>query len=111
LQEREESLTTFILTVEFIGYAARTASARQQPGYWTLMPYIIQNIYILLAPALFAASIYMVLGRIILLADGEAHSIVKRRWLTKLFVCGDIFSFMVQSGGTNPFPRPFFLFI
>ncbi|KAL7913766.1 RTA1 like domain-containing protein [Trichoderma velutinum] len=84
---------------EFIGYAARAGSASQEPGCWRLMPYIIQNMYILLGPPLFAASIYMILGRIILLTDGEIHSIIKQRWLTKTFVIGDLLCFLFQSGG------------
>lgn len=63
------------------------------------MPYIIQSIFLLVAPALFAASIYMILGRIILLTDGESHSLIRSRWLTKLFVVGDVFSFVLQAGG------------
>ena len=42
----------------------------------------------------------MEFGRIIALSDGEMHSIVKKQWLTKLFVCGDIISFIAQAGGT-----------
>lgn len=64
-----------------------------------MMPYVIQSMYILLAPALFAASIYMILGRIILLTGGEAHSMIKQRWLTKTFVFGDMLCFAFQSGG------------
>ena len=45
---------------------------------------------ILIAPTLFAASIYMELGRIILLVDGEHHAIIRKRWLTKIFVVGDV---------------------
>lgn len=41
----------------------------------------------------------MILGRIILLTDGETHSIFKKRWLTKFFVFGDVFSFLLQSSG------------
>ena len=55
--------------------------------------------FLLLAPALFAASIYMILGRIILLVEGEAHSIIKRRWLTKIFVAGDVVCFLLLAGG------------
>jgi hypothetical protein len=54
---------------------------------------------LLLAPAFFAASIYMVLGRLILLVDGEAHSIIRAKWLTKVFVLGDVVSFLTQSAG------------
>ena len=83
---------------EWIGYIGRALSAAQTPN-WTLGPYIIQVILLLVAPALFAASIYMELGRIILLVDGEDRSLIKKKWLTKFFVAGDIFSFTVQAGG------------
>jgi hypothetical protein len=66
----------------------------------------VQSLLLLLAPALFAASIYMVLGRIILLTDGEAHSLIRARWLTKLFVMGDVLSFLGQSAGKPPLPFP-----
>lgn len=60
----------------------------------------MQTLLILVAPALFAASIYMVLGRIILLVDGEELSLIRKRWLTKIFVTGDILSFVMQGAGT-----------
>lgn len=41
----------------------------------------------------------MILGRIILLTEGEVHSIIKQKWLTKIFVIGDIVSFIMQGGG------------
>ena len=59
----------------------------------------MQSILLLVAPALFAASIYMTLGRIILLTDGEKHSLISRKWLTKIFVAGDVLSFFMQGGG------------
>ncbi|OCK95051.1 RTA1 like protein, partial [Cenococcum geophilum 1.58] len=48
---------------------------------------------------LLAASIYMILGRIITLTDGDSRSMIKRRWITKIFVAGDIISFLGQSAG------------
>ena len=87
-------------TVETVGYVGRAQSAKNQ---WALGPYIIQSILLLVAPALFAASIYMTLGRIILIRDAEQYSIIKKKWLTKVFVCGDILSFLMQSGG-NKYP-------
>lgn len=65
------------------------------------MPFVIQNTYILLAPALFAATIYMMLGRLIRRCGGEAYSLVPIRWLTKLFVLGDVLSFTVQGGAAG----------
>ncbi|KAK9312500.1 RTA1 like protein-domain-containing protein [Lipomyces starkeyi] len=83
---------------ETIGYIGRILSSRETPN-WTLGPYIIQTLFLLVAPALFAASIYMELGRIILVVDGESCSLIPRRWLTKIFVIGDVLSFLMQSGG------------
>lgn len=59
----------------------------------------MQSLLLLIAPALFAASIYIVLGRIIILVDGERHSLIRQRFLTKIFVAGDVISFLVQAGG------------
>jgi RTA1 like protein len=59
----------------------------------------MQSILLLVAPALFAASIYIVLGRIILLTNGEQYSLIRQKRLTLTFVCGDVVAFMTQSGG------------
>ena len=85
---------------ESIGYIGRVLSSREAPDY-TLGPYIIQSLLLLIAPVLFAASIYMELGHIVLLVDGETHSPIKRKFLTAIFVLGDIFAFMVQSTGAS----------
>jgi hypothetical protein len=65
------------------------------------MPFILQNVFLLLPPTLFAASIYMILGRTIRLVNGERHSVVPLKWLTKAFVGGDVFSFCIQGGGAG----------
>ncbi|KAE9377347.1 RTA1 like protein [Stipitochalara longipes BDJ] len=83
---------------EFVGYCAR-ASAHNKTG--KLMPYIFQNFFILVAPALFAASIYKTLGRIIRSVQGERLSLVRVNWLTKTFVIGDVMSFVVQGGSAG----------
>jgi len=83
---------------EMIGYIGRAISSQNQ---WTLGPYIIQAVLILVAPALFAASIYMTLGRIILLVDGEKYALINRRWLTRIFVIGDVVSFLTQASGAG----------
>lgn len=62
----------------------------------------MQSLLLLVAPALFAASIYIILGRVILMTDGERHSLIRQKWLTKIFVAGDVISFLVQGGGTTP---------
>lgn len=60
---------------------------------------MVQSLLLLLAPALFAASVYMIFGRLIRLLGGERYSIIRVKWLTKIFVLGDALSFLVQSGG------------
>ncbi|KAI3392259.1 hypothetical protein diail_5947 [Diaporthe ilicicola] len=65
-----------------------------------LLPYIIQSIFILVAPALFAATIYMILGRLIVrVPSGPSCSLIRPSWLTKVFVIGDCFSFLLQASG------------
>ena len=58
-----------LLVVEYVGYVGRAISSEQSP-HWTLGPYVVQAVLLLVAPALFAATIYIELGRIILLVDG-----------------------------------------
>lgn len=65
------------------------------------MPFAIQNALILLAPVLFAASIYMTLSRVIRSVGGERHSIFRPLWLTRIFVTGDILAMVIQSGASG----------
>ncbi|KAJ0426849.1 RTA1 like protein-domain-containing protein [Aspergillus carlsbadensis] len=84
------------LLLEAAGYAARIFS-----HYDTLAlgPYIVQTMLILVAPPLFAASIYMTLGRLIVNLGAEKASIIRVKYITKIFVVGDVVSFLLQCGG------------
>ncbi|KAH8596878.1 RTA1 like protein-domain-containing protein [Bisporella sp. PMI_857] len=81
---------------EVAGYTGR-ALGNNNPN--SLPLFLMQAVTLLVAPALFAASIYMILGRIILLTQAESMSPIRAKWLTKIFVCGDVLSFLVQAGG------------
>ncbi|MCJ1306220.1 hypothetical protein MMC08_009038 [Hypocenomyce scalaris] len=83
---------------ELVGYVGRVVSSQNQ---WLLSPYIMQTLLILVAPALFAATIYMTLGRIILLLQGEKHAVIRPKRLTKIFVSGDVLCFLVQAGSAG----------
>ncbi|KAH6673911.1 RTA1 like protein-domain-containing protein [Plectosphaerella plurivora] len=83
---------------EIIGYVGR-AAAYNSTG--ALMPYVLQSTFLLLAPVLFAASLYMTLSRIIRAVDGASFSIIRPTWLTRIFVAGDAFSFLVQASGAG----------
>ncbi|KAJ5351371.1 hypothetical protein N7452_000345 [Penicillium brevicompactum] len=84
------------LLLECAGYFARIFSHFDTKA---LGPYIVQTMLILVAPPLFAASIYMTLGRIIVKLDAEEMSLVPIKYLTKVFVVGDVISFLLQCGG------------
>ncbi|RAK96844.1 RTA1 domain-containing protein [Aspergillus ibericus CBS 121593] len=81
---------------QIIGYAAR-ADAHFHTTSTTL--YAVQTLLILLAPTLYAASIYMVLGRIITFLHAQHLSVIPVQWMTKIFVSGDILSFLLQGAG------------
>lgn len=78
----------------------RCVAAQQSPD-WTVPVYSTHTIFVLVAPSVFAASIYMCLGRIIRITDGERHSLIRAKWLTKIFVIGDVISFLMQGAGKN----------
>lgn len=75
-------------------------SSQQSPN-WTIGPYVMQSTLLLIAPALFAASIYMELGRVILMVKGEQLALVRVSWMTKIFVAGDVLSFLMQASGAG----------
>ena len=83
-------------TVEIIGLAARASS---KSNLSAKDPFIIQTLFILLAPILFAASIYMFLGRLIRATGHVELSFIRINWLSKIFICGDILCFLVQAIG------------
>ena len=82
--------------VQVIGYCGR-AWSHSDPT--KIGGYVMQSTLILIAPALFAASIYMILGRLIRVLGAESLSIIPVSWMTKIFVLGDVVSFFMQAGG------------
>ncbi|KAH7128655.1 RTA1 like protein-domain-containing protein [Dendryphion nanum] len=83
---------------EALGYATR-AYGHSHPT--ELNPVIVQTLLILLAPILFAASVYMFLGRIIRASGESSLSMIRPTLLTKVFVGGDIVCFLVQALGAG----------
>lgn len=43
----------------------------------------------------------MILGRLIMRTNSASFSIVRAKWVTKMFVTGDILCFFIQSGGAG----------
>ncbi|KAK7998959.1 hypothetical protein PG991_014634 [Apiospora marii] len=61
--------------------------------------FVMQAILILVAPALYAASVYMILGRLIRTLRADSLSLLPIAWATKVFVVSDVVSFTLQAGG------------
>ncbi|KAF7125540.1 hypothetical protein CNMCM5793_001779 [Aspergillus hiratsukae] len=83
---------------ETFGYYGRAWSHQDRTaiGSWAL-----QEMLILCAPPFIAASIYMVLARIIRALDAEHHSSISIKRLTPIFVLNDVFCFLTQLAGAG----------
>lgn len=87
-----------IRTGETFGYYGRAWSheSRFEISSWAL-----QEMLILCAPPLVAATVYMVLGRIIRSFGAEHLSSMRVKWLTFVFVMNDVLCFCTQLGGAG----------
>ncbi|KAH8432707.1 RTA1 domain-containing protein [Aspergillus melleus] len=90
--------TTFIVgaIMMTIGYIARTISANNKTS---LPPYIAQSVCTLLPPSLYAATIYMIYGRVVIHLREPRLSLVSPYKVTKIFVIGDAIAFLTQASG------------
>ncbi|RMJ23358.1 RTA1 domain protein [Aspergillus sp. HF37] len=79
-----------------LGYIFRLISARLPDS---LIPYVCQSLFIILPPSLYAATIYMIYGRIVNHVGKPQLSIISPRRVTKVFVLGDATAFLLQLGG------------
>jgi hypothetical protein len=97
LKQNKDSLELiFYRLVEAVGLLGRAYSSKHLEEK---SPYELQTILILLAPILFAASVYMFLGRLIRVSRHPELCLIRIGWLTPIFVIGDIFCFFVQAIG------------
>lgn len=79
-----------------LGYVARYFSANAPAD---LGPYIIQSLFIILPPSLYAATIYIIFGRLVVFVKAPAASLIRPTRITKIFVVGDVIAFFMQAGG------------
>lgn len=61
--------------------------------------YIAQSLFIILPPSLYAATVYMIYGRLVVFVDAAEASTIRPTRVTKIFVCGDVAAFFMQAGG------------
>lgn len=86
----------FGIVVEVVGYIGRAVSAKH---VYSLPPFAIQTVFLLVAPTLYAASIYMLFGRMAHLMFVENLMIMPARYNTLIFVLGDVGSLLLQAAG------------
>lgn len=90
-------LPVFIGGVMLVGgYATRLVV---RTNLYNIPIYAVSTLLILLPPSLFAASIYMCFGRLLLFLNQTSVSLVNVHWVTKTFLMGDVISFMCQGAG------------
>ncbi|KAF4629381.1 hypothetical protein G7Y89_g8765 [Cudoniella acicularis] len=83
-------------TLMTLGYTERYLSAKS-PDKVAL--YAAQSLFIILPPSLYAATMYMIYGRIVLFVNNPSASLIRPTRVTKIFVCGDVVAFLLQAGG------------
>ncbi|GCB19014.1 protein RTA1 [Aspergillus awamori] len=83
---------------ETFGYYGRAWSHQ---GRTLIGPWALQEMLILCAPPFIAATIYMILGRMIVAFAAEHHSVIRPKWLTKIFVLNDVICFLTQIAGAG----------
>ncbi|KAL4804719.1 RTA1 domain protein [Aspergillus unguis] len=99
-QTRAWFFTPFALggIFQIIGYSTRIAAHNNTEN---VPIYAIHTLLILLAPPLYAASMYMALGRLITFLHAETLSLVPVRYLTAVFVTGDVVAFLMQAAESS----------
>lgn len=86
------------MALETLGYAGRSISSVDQQ---VVGPYVLQVLLLLVAPTLYAATIYMLFGRLTHLLFAEQILILPARFNTVFFVLGDIISLVMQTAGSS----------
>ncbi|CDK25985.1 unnamed protein product [Kuraishia capsulata CBS 1993] len=81
---------------EMAGYIGRCFAIKNQTH---LGAYIEQMLMLIIAPPFLAASIYMIFGRLVVQLGANELCPVPRKYLTTIFVSGDIASIVVQGIG------------
>ncbi|KAM0347698.1 hypothetical protein ACHAPU_004713 [Fusarium lateritium] len=87
-------------TVEALGYAGRAISARESP-HWSTVPYATQTFATILGPTLMAATIYIMVRKLIIALDADSHALVPARVLPKVFIFADLVSLGAQLTGAS----------
>ena len=84
--------------VQVLGFSVRLVC------YWhteSIALYAVQGCLIVLAPVLYSASVYLALGRLISSTNGDEHSLIRPRRLSRLFIWSDWVALNLQGNGSG----------
>ncbi|KAG8841214.1 hypothetical protein FRC20_005149 [Serendipita sp. 405] len=87
----------FATALEFVGYVLREYCIQNRHEK---TPYILSQVFVIIAPACLAAVLYMLVGRAILYV-GPGYAIIRPSWITPIFVTLDIISIATQGIGSG----------
>ncbi|KAI7759243.1 hypothetical protein LZL87_008620 [Fusarium oxysporum] len=79
--------------------AAYWFRSRSHDNLRQTLPFLIQNLLVLVAPPFLGATIYMSPGRITRALKAQEASLISLRWITKLFVLVDLICSATQTAG------------
>lgn len=77
-----------------LGFFVRIAMDSNQNS---ITVYIVQQLLIVLSPALFLAFNYIAYGRLILQCVGREYSLIRPEIVTRVFVISDVLTFLIQA--------------
>jgi len=83
--------------LEVVGYIARLMSAEKSP--YNIIYYIIQYFFIVVAPVILAAGIYILLSRMIALVGREYSPLLSPKAILITFITADVVATVVQIAG------------
>lgn len=82
--------------IEVVGYVLRVYSIHNRHEK---NPYLVGQVFIIIAPACLAANLYMLVGRAILFV-GPGYAIMRPAWITPVFVGFDVLAIATQGIGS-----------
>lgn len=84
--------------MEIVGYIARILSSKKDP--YNIIYFIIQYFFIVVAPVLYSAAVYIVFTALIETA-GEKYSPIRKRFILRLFIICDVVATIIQVVGAS----------
>ncbi|KAK5159877.1 hypothetical protein LTS14_001982 [Recurvomyces mirabilis] len=84
--------------METFGYYGRAWAGSKSDN---IGPWALQALLIMSAPPLISATVYMSFGRLISVLEEQGNALMRPKWITPVFLTGDIIAFISQIAGVG----------